>query len=200
MENKKKRRRRLSKKRRKQIFINRFLLCISIFVILFALVKTYNSKNSIAYNYKEEYLEETKYLAIKTGRKYDLYPSVILAQSALESGYGISELSSKYNNYFGIKANEKEKKTNMITTEFVNGEEIKVRQPFREYYSKKDSFMHYGKLISKAKRYQRVRESKNYKEACYNLQKCGYATDKDYAEKIIYIIENYNLNEIDESK
>ena len=90
-------------KRRKQIFINRFLLCISIFVILFVLVKTYSSKNSIAYNYKEEYLEDTKYLAIKTARKYDLYPSVILAQSALESGYGISELSSKYNNYFGIK-------------------------------------------------------------------------------------------------
>ena len=85
----------------------------------------------------------------------------------------------------------------LVTTEFINGQEVKVKEPFRQYRSMKDSFKHYGKLISKAPRYEAVRNAKDYREAAYAIKKCGYATDPNYAEKIIYIIENYNLNELD---
>ena len=68
-------------------------------------------------------------------KKYDLFPSVVLAQSALESSWGTSGLSSDYNNYFGIKSNSSSNSKDLMTSEFVKGKEIKINQPFREYTS-----------------------------------------------------------------
>ena len=55
-------------------------------------------------NYRQAYIAETEKLAVKVAKKYDLLPSVMIAQSILESNWGRSELSQEYNNYFGIKA------------------------------------------------------------------------------------------------
>lgn len=190
---------RRSRKREKEIRRNRFILlsCISIILIFIFLTKGKN--DSVYADYKEEYLQSAKPLAVAIGRKYDLYPSVVLAQSALESNWGTSKLSTEYHNYFGIKGNKNDREVDLVTSEFVNGKEVKVKEPFRQYNSMRDSFIHYGELISKAKRYKAVRDAKDYKEAAYAIKKSGYATDPKYAEKIIYIIENYNLSELDEN-
>ena len=190
-------RKRKNTKKQKQIKRNRFIFLGFILIIIVSLFFNKGKDRNESSDYKKVYIENTTPLAVSIGRKYDLYPSVVLAQSALESNWGTSKLSVEYNNYFGIKGNKTDKDVDLVTTEFINGQEVKVKEPFRQYRSMKDSFKHYGKLISKAPRYEAVRNAKDYREAAYAIKKCGYATDPNYAEKIIYIIENYNLNELD---
>lgn len=191
-------RKRRSKKRRRQIFVNRIMF-ISVFIILFAFMIKVKNHSGIKVDTREDYIKMAKPIAVSVANEYNLFPSVVLGQSALESNFGKSELSLNYNNYFGIKAKNDDKKEEMITSEFVDGKEIRVKQPFREYNSMKESFKDYGKLISTAPRYKRVMSSQNYRQAAYNLQKCGYATDPNYADKIIEIIENYELYKLDEN-
>lgn len=191
-------RKRRSKKRRRQIFVNRIMF-ISVFIILFAFMIKVKNHSGIKVDTRENYIKIAKPIAVSVANEYNLFPSVVLGQSALESNFGKSELSLNYNNYFGIKAKNDDKKEEMMTSEFVDGKEIRVKQPFREYNSMKESFKDYGKLISTAPRYKRVMSSQNYRQAAYNLQKCGYATDPNYADKIIEIIENYELYKLDEN-
>lgn len=175
-----------------------FLFCIFLFVVIIFILLTKND-NVIKDQYadkKLEYIETTKPMAKKIAKKYKLFPSVILAQSALESNYGNSELSASYNNYFGIKSNSNDG-VRLDTIEYVNNKGGVYNENFRSYRSKIDSFVDYGKLIKKAKRYEKVRQANDYKEACKSLQECGYATDPNYADKIISIIEKYKLYELD---
>lgn len=192
-----KRRKRKMTKKRKKILFNRVFFLFILFIIIFSIFANRGKDNSIEADYKQEYLNTAKPVAVSTAKKYDLFPSVVLAQSALESSWGNSGLTREYNNYFGIKANKSDTDANLMTTEFVNGKEIKVNQPFKEYKSMKESFKHYGELIGTAPRYEKVRLANNYTEAAHAIKECGYATDPRYAEKIISIIETYNLYELD---
>lgn len=185
----------MSKKRKRRkgntgfFFFSGFIFIVLVFLVI--------SKRENKIDEKLVYIEETKYLAIQTAKKYNLFASVILAQSALESNFGNSELSKKYNNYFGIKATSKSDYVEMNTSEFYDDEEKILKKSFRVYKSKSESFKDYGTLISKAGRYEKVRDAQNPYDAAKALQKSGYATDPSYAEKIISIIEKYNLEELD---
>jgi flagellum-specific peptidoglycan hydrolase FlgJ len=127
--------------------------------------------------------------------KYGILPSLTIAQAALESGWGSSSIG---NNIFGIKAGSswKGKTQTVLTTEFVNGQYIKVNATFRDYNSIDDSIIDHAKLLT-LNRYMPVVQAKDYKEACKQVQQCGYATDPNYANKLISIIETYKLNQYD---
>ncbi len=174
-------------------FFSAFIFIIIVFVVL---SKDNIEKRNNSLSYKEEYLQSTERLALDIAAKYNLYPSVVLAQSALESGFGQSGLSEQHNNYFGIKSNREG--INLNTVEYIDGEKQTMNENFRVYDSKKDSFEDYGRLISKAPRYEAVLKAQNYAEACRALQSGGYATDPSYADKIIGIIESYELYKLDE--
>ncbi|MDU3457888.1 MAG: glucosaminidase domain-containing protein, partial [Peptoniphilus harei] len=73
-------------------------------------------------NYRQAYIAETEKLAVRVAKKYDLLPSVMIAQSILESNWGRSELSQEYNNYFGIKAVKKDDGIAFETEEYVEGQ------------------------------------------------------------------------------
>lgn len=184
------------KKKKPNMFFRR-LVTLTILGILIMMIPAMllNNGTNTSINTKEDYIESTKSLAISVSKKSGLFPSVTLAQSALESNFGRSELSTKYNNYFGIKA--KSGGVKLETKEYENGVEKSVLEPFKKYDSKKDSFKDYARLISTADRYKKVMEAKDYKEAITLIKDCGYATDPNYASKVIEIIENYNLTELD---
>lgn len=183
------------RKRKPNMFLRRLvsLTILGILIMMIPAMLLNNGTNTI--EIKENYIESTKPLAISVAKKNGLFPSVTLAQSALESNFGRSELSTTYNNYFGIKA--KSGGVEMETKEYENGVEKSVLEPFKKYDSKKASFKDYGRLISTAARYEKVRDAKDYKEAITLIQSCGYATDPNYAKKVIDIIEKYNLMELD---
>lgn len=149
-------------------------------------------------DFRQEYIEDTEKIAVRIARKNNILPSVMLAQSILESNWGRSELSREYNNYFGIKAVKKDQGVVFETEEYVDGESGRYMENFKKYSSKRESFEHYAKLLSTAKRYEKVKTAKNYKEAAQYIKEGGYATDPSYADKIISVVEKYELDKYDE--
>ncbi|MBB1624483.1 flagellar assembly peptidoglycan hydrolase FlgJ [Achromobacter sp. UMC71] len=119
---------------------------------------------------------------------------LIMGQAALESGWGQREIkhpdgSTSYN-LFGIKAGAswKGKVVNVLTTEYEDGVAKKVTQPFRAYSSYEESFADYARLIGNSPRYESVTQARNEIEAARRIQDAGYATDPQYAQKLIGVM------------
>lgn len=120
----------------------------------------------------------------------------MIGQAALESGWGKHEVKgldgTQSYNLFGIKATGswKGKVVEAVTTEYVNGEKQKRVEKFRAYDSYADSFKDFANLIRSNPRYDKVigngQDISSYAQA---LQKGGYATDPQYAEKLKRIIQ-----------
>ncbi|MGJ0862240.1 glycoside hydrolase family 73 protein [Enterococcus faecium] len=133
---------------------------------------------------------------------YGVLPSIILGQAILESNWGNSTLASKYNNLFGIKAYGDQKKVSLETKEFVNEEWITIQGDFKVYDSWEQSMDDHTQLFVQGvdwnpALYEKVITATNYQEAAQALQDAGYATDPGYAQKIIQVIETYQLNQYD---
>ncbi len=119
----------------------------------------------------------------------------MLGQAALESGWGKREIKgrdgSNSHNLFGIKAGGgwKGKVVEATTTEYVNGKAHTRVERFRAYDSYSDSFKDYAKLLASNPRYEKVLASAGDASSfAHGLQKAGYATDPNYANKLTSII------------
>lgn len=120
----------------------------------------------------------------------------MVGQAALESGWGKREIKhadgSPSYNLFGIKAtgNWNGKVAETMTTEYINGEKIQRVEKFRAYDSYADSFKDFAGLISKNPRYQDVMGNLQHPYGyAHALQQAGYATDPNYADKLIKVIQ-----------
>lgn len=122
--------------------------------------------------------------AAKSGLPVEL----VLAQAALESGWG---KSAKGNNYFGIKAHGYGGKTQSVGThEYEGGKRVNITDSFRAYDSPEQSFDDHADFLRSNRRYKPVFEARDGIEAARALQKAGYATDPKYADKLISIMES----------
>ena len=120
----------------------------------------------------------------------------MLGQAALESGWGKREIrsmdGSASHNVFGIKATKGwgGRTVEALTTEYSNGVAYQKIEKFRAYDSYADAFKDYANLLTKNPRYQDViANSKDASSFAYGLQKAGYATDPQYANKLSRIIK-----------
>lgn len=131
-----------------------------------------------------------------------LFPSVLLAQAALESGYGKSELAHKFNNLFGIKATPSwtGDRVTMKTREVIDGETVFVDADFRAYPSPADSLKDRNSFLKRNIRYTNagVFKARTPEEQATALQRAGYATDPGYAAALIRIIRQNNLTRFDD--
>ncbi|MGL4571786.1 MAG: glucosaminidase domain-containing protein [Clostridium sp.] len=136
--------------------------------------------------------------AIEGWKKYKVLPSVTLAQAILESGWGKSGASAKYNNCFGIKADSswKGKKIDLVTTEYVNGGSITIVASFRVYDSWDESVADHAKFLAENKRYAEAGffKAKDPLGQFEALQRAGYATSSTYAKQLMEIVLDYGLN------
>lgn len=121
----------------------------------------------------------------------------MLGQAALESGWGKKEIKamdgSTSHNVFGIKATGqwKGKTVDTLTTEYSNGVAYQKVEKFRAYDNYADAFKDYAKLLTENPRYQNViQHSNDPSRFALELQKAGYATDPQYAQKINNIIKH----------
>lgn len=120
---------------------------------------------------------------------------LIMAQAALESGWGKREIrmedGSTSFNVFGIKADRgwKGPVAETATTEFVNGAPQKTRAAFRAYGSYDEAFADYAKFLSNNPRYSGVVATRDPAEAAHGLQRAGYATDPEYGGKLVRIMK-----------
>jgi peptidoglycan hydrolase-like protein with peptidoglycan-binding domain len=147
---------------------------------------------------KIEFINSIKEGALRGYEYYSILPSLTIAQAILESGWGSSQLAQRAKNLFGIKAfsNWRGDKITLPTTEWYNDEKQIINADFRAYSSLNESIEDHNKLLLND-RYKPVRECSDYREACRKIYECGYATDSEYPEKLIQIIEENNLYEFD---
>ncbi|MBG6248519.1 MULTISPECIES: flagellar assembly peptidoglycan hydrolase FlgJ [Symbiopectobacterium] len=120
---------------------------------------------------------------------------LIMAQAALESGWGQREIPTAdgrpSHNLFGIKAgsNWDGPVTEITTTEYEDGVAKKVKASFRVYDSYMDALGDYVKLLTNNPRYSNVAAAGSAEQAAHALQRAGYATDPQYAQKLIAMIQ-----------
>lgn len=151
----------------------------------------------------EEFIQKLVVHAQELQDGYGVLPSIIIGQAILESNWGQSLLASEYKNLFGIKAYGSQKKVNLETQEYVNEEWITIQGDFRVYDSWEDSMDDHTMLFVNGVNwdpllYEKVLTAEKYADAAKALQEAGYATDPDYADKIISVIETYNLDQYDQ--
>jgi flagellum-specific peptidoglycan hydrolase FlgJ len=108
---------------------------------------------------------------------------IVLAQAALESGWG---KSVKGNGLMGIKSHGEEGDVDVVTHEVVNGKRVKITDSFRQYDSPEDSIRGYGKFLKANSRYKHfLRAGAENEDAQLSaLQSSGYATDPMYSQKL----------------
>lgn len=151
---------------------------------------------------KQDFIDKVAPEAVQLKATYQVLPSITIAQAILESDWGQSQLTAKYNNLFGVKGDRTENTKEMTTQEYLNGEWKTVTARFRVYASYRDSLLEHAQLFHKgttwnANQYQHFLAAKNYQEAAKALETDGYATDPGYAEKLIELIQQYHLDDYD---
>lgn len=122
----------------------------------------------------------------------------MIGHAALESGWGKREIKardgSNTHNLFGIKAGGSwtGKTAEVTTTEYVGGVAHKVKEKFRAYSSYAEAFKDYANLLANNPRYSNVVAAGNGNDAASfakGLQRAGYATDPNYAHKIMAVLK-----------
>jgi len=134
--------------------------------------------------------------------QYGVIASISIAQAILESNWHTSILSTQYNNLFGIKARAGQKSVVLPTQEFENGEWKTIQGRFAAYDSWQQSMKAHAELLYhgtswNAAQYQHVLAAKDYQAAAAALTRDGYATDPAYAEKLISIIQTWQISRFD---
>jgi flagellar protein FlgJ len=144
----------------------------------------------------EAFLKPLASPAQAASRRTGVPAELILAQAALETGWGrhqiVTEEGRNSHNLFGIKAGSRwQGPTTEITThEHFDGRRVRIQDRFRVYDSFEAAFTDYASLISNSPRYSAVTEAPNAAQAARELQAGGYATDPAYADKLITIMES----------
>ncbi len=141
----------------------------------------------------EEYIRKYRKVAVDEMKRYHVPASITLAQGLIESGAGKSRLAIKSNNHFGIKCGKYwEGKT-------VRANDDAPNECFRAYRHPKDSYRDHSKFLRGGSRYASLFKLKitDYKGWAKGLKKAGYATDPNYATRLINIIELYDLDRYD---
>ena len=137
----------------------------------------------------DSFISKIAPLAVEDMKKTGVLASLTIAQSILESGWGESTLAKQHNNLFGIKANS----TWGGKVATLNGSN------WRAYDSWDESILDHSKLLQTS-RYTKVLSAKDYKEACEEVRLAGYCTESDYSQKLIRLIEQYDLAQYDNAK
>ncbi|NNJ91597.1 MAG: flagellar assembly peptidoglycan hydrolase FlgJ [Gammaproteobacteria bacterium] len=146
------------------------------------------------------FIDKLKPYAEKAAAALGIQPQALLAQAALETGWGKAQMKMADGkpsfNLFGIKADSRwgGKQANVSTLEFRDGVAKKERANFRAYESYQASFNDYANFLFENRRYQKALKNTENPAAYFNeLQQAGYATDPQYAEKIMSILRRGDI-------
>lgn len=149
-------------------------------------------------SHKQAFLKDLKAPAQAASDETGVPADVILAQAALETGWGRREIPTadggNSHNLFGIKAGSQweGKTTDIATTEYIDGQSRSVRDRFRVYDDFESAFTDYARLIGDNPRYAGVLTASSPEAAARELQQAGYATDPAYADKLIAVMNGFD--------
>lgn len=150
-------------------------------------------KKVIPHYTTDEYIKLYSKIAQDEMSLYNIPASITLAQGILESGSGNGRLSVKANNHFGIKCHD-------WTGKRIYHDDDKKGECFRKYKAARSSFRDHSLFLTQRKRYSGLfnLEPGNYKGWAKGLKSAGYATDGKYPQKLISLIERYELYKYDD--
>ncbi len=142
---------------------------------------------------RESYIEKYKALAMREMKRCEIPASITLAQGLWESNSGLSFLAEQANNHFGIKCHN-------WSGPGVKHDDDAPGECFRKYDSVNQSFIDHSRFLRERRRYRGLFKLRidDYRGWAYELQADGYATDKSYAEHLISLIEQYDLQRFDQ--
>lgn len=169
---------------------SRLFRLIAIIIILIPSVGLQaQSRNSRYMEYVQRYAD----LAVEQMKEHRIPASITLAQGLLESGAGMSELARKSNNHFGIKCGSS------WNGRTVRHDDDARRECFRAYSHPRASYEDHSVFLTRGARYAFLfqLDLTDYRGWARGLKKAGYATDPSYANRLITIIEDYELYKYD---
>ncbi|WP_160723537.1 glucosaminidase domain-containing protein [Bacillus sp. USDA818B3_A] len=126
--------------------------------------------------------------------------SITLGQIILESSgkyNGLSGLAFQAKNLFGVKGTGTAGSVYMDTTEYVNGVKITTKAQFASYTTYYDSMLDHAELLLKPRYQKYLKDVTNIADYANGIQKGGYATDPNYATKLLKIIYQYDIYKLD---
>ena len=148
----------------------------------------------------QEFLDALLPAARECHRVSGIPASFTLAQAALESGWGASKLAKSGCNLFGVKADKSwtGAVTFLPTREFVNGKPVTVQARWRCYKNWLECMLDRAAFFRKNRRYAACFQETTGEGWARAVAKAGYATDPQYAEKLIATIRSRNLTRFDQ--
>ncbi|MDO9116307.1 MAG: flagellar assembly peptidoglycan hydrolase FlgJ [Polaromonas sp.] len=153
------------------------------------------SRSALPQAHVEQFVSRMLPAAQRASEATGVPAQLIMAQAALESGWGRREIRAEDGqtsyNVFGIKADKSWKGpvVETMTTEYVNGVAQKGRASFRAYGSYDEAFSDYARFLVTNPRYANVLSTQDPSEAAHGLQRAGYATDPQYGGKLVRIMK-----------
>jgi flagellum-specific peptidoglycan hydrolase FlgJ len=140
-----------------------------------------------------DYIQKYKEIAKNSMKQFGVPASITLSQALLESGSGTGSLCQQANNHFGIKCRKD------WTGPSVKYDDDEAQECFRKYANPNDSFKDHSAFLLSKPWYAKLfkLDVKDYKAWAKGLKSAGYATDPQYPQKLINLIEKYKLFEID---
>jgi len=160
---------------------------------LFAIIFISSISSVVSQTTRKEYIEKYQLLAIEEMNRSGIPASITMAQACLESGNGNSVLSQKSNNHFGIKCKS------TWTGKTVSYDDDERNECFRKYNSVEESYIDHSDFLMNNPRYFFLFQlaPNDYVGWAHGLKKAGYATAGDYAQRLIKIIEENQLFNLD---
>jgi flagellar protein FlgJ len=159
-------------------------------------VKSVQSFKSAAFEDAQSFIQQLYPVAQEAAELLGLDPKALLAQAAVETGWGKHMIHNidgqNSHNLFGIKADSRWQGDRALvdTIEFSQGVAETKKAPFRVYPSFTESMQDYVKFIQQNPRYEQATNQSGSAQGYFSeLQKAGYATDPNYADKVISVFE-----------
>lgn len=148
----------------------------------------------------DEYISTHTSIAVFEMERSGIPASITMAQGIIESCWGGSELATKYKNHFGIKCSNAWDgiHTYQVDDDYDENGNL-IESCFRGYYTVEESFKDHSNFLMRGERYAKLFELEkgDFAGWALGLKECGYATDPEYAQKLINTINKYRLFELD---
>lgn len=165
----------------------------SIFLGIFYLLLSSNSQAQYTDTNIYMYIDQYKEIAVQKMKEFKIPASITLAQGIFESACGTSKLATEGNNHFGIKCHKNWEGMTILI------DDDELQECFRKYDKVEDSYSDHSLFLTTRDRYKNLfkLDIMDYKAWARGLKEAGYATNPEYANRLISLIERFNINRWD---
>lgn len=167
----------------------KFILCLAFLTLNFSALAGSGYEGQIS---RDQYITMWKDVAIRHMHEYGIPASITLAQGILESANGNSALARNANNHFGIKCHG-------WGGDSYFADDDRPNECFRKYSNAAQSYEDHAEFLKTRSRYDFLFEypTTAYKHWAHGLKKAGYATNPQYGNLLVRIIEDHGLHQFD---